>query len=683
MKEKNILTVLTSIIMITFFVPLLLLPNHFIFPFIVPKIVAFRSLTMLMLGIFVVILANNWKKYRTILTAPMLAVLLFFASFTISTISGVDWYRSFWDNHERMLGLFTIVHYIIFFIVLTSTIKKWETWRRLMLVFLGAGSIVMLLAVVQKVNPEFLINRGSGRVSATLGNAIYLGGYGMFIAFLAALVFIKEKTTGWKVYAAISGLLGIFGIFASGTRGAFLGFAAGIGVLCIGYILALHKDSKYRKIFVGIMIAGLLFLGSSYAFRTAPIVKSIPLVSQLVNTNITGGTANTRIMAWGIAVESWKERPVFGWGPNNYYHAFNKYYRPEFLQHGFQETWFDNAHSAFFNTLAVQGVLGMISYLGLFLVPLVLLWKRFREKKIDLQITVVGGAFLVAHFVQQFFVFENPTSLLYFFFWLAFLNQQTSTVEVEEKSTKLVSTGLLASIAVVVFLIILITNINPARANMAALGALQAVNSNKEPVEAYQKAISIASPHIDDIRNDFARVTVASAKGYVDNGLKDEAITLLDLVYRELDKNLQLHPKDIRVHLQKVQVGQLAAEVTQNPTFLVEAEALTKQAIEYSPQRQQLYYTLAGLQFQLGKPDEAIESIQKTIDLDPKVGESWWRLALIYKTIGQDTKAKETIEEAQQKNVSFDAQGRGIVKSIIGEDKSNEEDTDTDSESDQ
>lgn len=92
------------------------------------------------------------------------AVIAFILSFAISTFTGVDPYHSFWDNHERMLGLFTILHYGLYFFILGSVLKTWTEWQKAFKIFLIAGSLVMLIGVAQKFNPDLLLNQGSSQI---------------------------------------------------------------------------------------------------------------------------------------------------------------------------------------------------------------------------------------------------------------------------------------------------------------------------------------------------------------------------------------------------------------------------------------------------------------------------------------------------------------------------------------
>jgi hypothetical protein len=62
--KQNIVKAVKFFIYLTFFVPLLVLPTSFIFPFIVPKILAFRSLVELMIAGYILLLFINWQEFR-------------------------------------------------------------------------------------------------------------------------------------------------------------------------------------------------------------------------------------------------------------------------------------------------------------------------------------------------------------------------------------------------------------------------------------------------------------------------------------------------------------------------------------------------------------------------------------------------------------------------------------------
>ncbi len=64
----------------------------------------------------------------------------------------------------------------------------------------------------------------------------------------------------------------------------------------------------------------------------------------------------------------WSARFSVG-GPENFTAVFDKYFNPNFYVLGQNtETWFDRAHSVFFDYLAETGALGLLAYLGIFIV---------------------------------------------------------------------------------------------------------------------------------------------------------------------------------------------------------------------------------------------------------------------------------------------------------------------------
>lgn len=657
----------------TFFVPLIVLPSSYIFPFIVPKILWFRSLVALMVGAYVLLLIINWQEYKPKLTALNLALLGFLLSFAISTFAGTDWYHSFWDNHERMLGLFTIFHYVAFYFVSTAVFKNWNDWKWVLRIFLLAGSIVMFVGVLQKGDPTLLLNQGSDRVASTLGNSIYVGGYGLFLMFVSYLLAIKEKNSVWRWAEILFGALAFFGMFFSGTRGSLLGFVAGAAVAVVGYMIVLKEYPRTRLALSVLAGVGLLTIVLLYSFRGTDFVKNIPAVGRTVNTSLSDVTGSARWIAWEIAVESWEDRPVFGWGPNNYFYAFNAHYNPRSLDFGYGETWFDNAHNIIVNTLAVQGAVGLLAYLAIFGLGISSLIVARRKNKLELHVAVVGSAFLIAHLVGNITVFENPTSYLYFMVWLAMVNSLSVRSGEQKKESaifvpdKKIGYGAIGTVGAVCLLFVFVFNIQPSRANQMTLGALKALYAN--PVTGIiemKSALNFASPHIDDIRSDLGR-TVGQLLTQ-DNIKKmgvDRAKEMFDLVYINLQKNLVLHPFDIRNHLTLSQLAQTGAQLNNNSKYVLESIGYLEEALKLSPRRQQIIYSLAGTYGMVGNIDKAEKLLEGAISDNPRISESYWRLAYLYKIVGKVEKAKEVVALAEKNGVVWDAQGRQVVEQIM------------------
>lgn len=672
--KKTLEQIAKLLIYTTFIVPIVVVSSSFIFPFVVPKILLFRSLVIMMLGCYGLLLYINFDEYRPRLNLVSGAVLVFLASFALSTIFGVDSYHSFWDNHERMLGLFTIIHYVVYFLVCSSVFKKWTDWKWALRLFLLGGSIVMLIGVLQRVDPFLLLNQGNDRVASTLGNAIYVGGYGLFLFFVALLLILKENSILWRWLEIFMGVLALLGMFYSGTRGSFLGWAFGLFFAAVCYILLFKQRPKLR-LGLGILIAvGCLGAVVIFLNRDQPWVRNMPSIGRLATISLSGDS-QTRFIAWKIAWDSWKQRPIFGWGPNNFFYAFNQFYNPHSLAFGYGETWFDNAHNIILNTLSVQGAVGLVSYLSIFAVSLYVVFRNKNRDQGNYHLAIMCGAFLMAHLVQNITVFENPTSYLYFFFWLALVSRlfaysETADEVVEKQNRSTVAAaspdhkigwGAVGMVGAGVLLIIFIFNIQPARANVKTLAALESFE--RDPVggiPAFREALQFNSPHIDDIRSDLSRTAIEALSSSLQKIAPSDANEILDMIHEALEANLIMHPMDIRVYMLLAQTDQLRYVVNHDPRILLEAEAALDKAITYSPHRQQFIYMSAIMKAQFGKRDEAIRLMEQTITDDPKIAEGYWRLAYIYYLFKDNAKGLEVINSAKAQGLVFDAQGSQV-----------------------
>lgn len=626
-----------------------------------------------MSGLYVLLLIADFKEYKPKFTPINIAVFLFWLSFGISTFTGVDPYHSFWDNHERMLGFFTLTHYVIYFYICGAVLKTWSDWRLALKIFLIAGTGVMFVGFLQVGNPQLLLNQGSDRVASTLGNPIYVGGYALFLSAMSVLLFIKEKTLHWRWMLGAMAILSFFGIFFSGTRGDMLALAVAIPLTIFVLAVALRGYPKAKIYLWSSLAVFVLIFSVLYFNRQTDFVKNIPAVGRAINTSYSTIKASPRWIAWEIALQSWKDRPMFGWGPNNYFYAFNTHYNPRSLDFGYGETWFDNAHNIVLNTMAVQGTFGILVYLLLFAIAVMSLIIAYRKKHVDLAVFTVLSVYVISHLVENVTVFENLTSYLYFMFVLAMIGRLTLLPEEKEtnqntQSNKALGSGAIAVAGVSVFVLIFIFNIQPARANMKSLDAIKMINSNPPmSLSSVEEALNFKSPHIDDIRSDISRSVVQVAYSLMQNQQTkiDFLKNILNVCYTELHKNTELHPLDIRNQMTLSQMAQVTAQLNNDPAKMAEAENYLQDALDKSPKRQQLIYSLAMLKMQMGKFQEAATLLEGTIMDNSKIAESYWRLAYVYKIVGDNKKALEILKVAEQNGVVFTENENNIIAQIM------------------
>lgn len=409
-----------------------------LFPFIVGKYAWFRGTIGLAalafaLGLF---LRHDgeaiWQRLKEIFRRPLvIAVSVFVAAFLLACVFGVDPAFSFWSNFERGEGGFQILTLYAFFLMAVVLLREEKDWRRFMS-FALAGAV---LAILYGIGAGWHLGRFIGpgfsdpglRFYGSIGNPAYLATYLIFvIGYCLYLIFSgrKNRKPGQLVLSSreigLSALAIFFFVFflLANTRGGFIGlFASLFGVLVF---IGLARKNWRKKLLIAAVILILVLVGLIF-FRDSPFVQELPF-ARLFDLSVFTETFQHRVIMWKIAVQGWLERPLFGWGPENYLNIFDRHFDPDYFTPGEQiGAWFDRAHSVYFDYLAETGAVGLLSYLGIFAVYYWLLFWRFpAADKESIFVKAWLFALPIAYLVQGLVLFEVLVIYQQLFLLLAF-----------------------------------------------------------------------------------------------------------------------------------------------------------------------------------------------------------------------------------------------------------------------
>ncbi len=391
-------------------------------------------------------------RFKKLLKQPLfLAVSLFFVLFMLATVFAFDSHAAFWSNYERGEGGLQMLHYYGLFFLAVLLFDEKKDWQRMFWVSLaaavgmilyGMGAAVFNVDPVtgalsntfgfigpyadagKLVKPTFLGRLFmSERFQGSLGNPAYVAPYLMFSLFYLPWLWVSEnKRTLLKniSYGILTTFLAIF-FFASQTRGAFVGLVAAL----FAFLLVLVIENRvWRKWLIFLMFAIAVLLGTLMYYRHSDFVKKLPAV-RLLDIGLSDKTFETRLWTWNSAWQGFKEKPILGWGPENFSAVFDKYFDPRHFVPGQQsETWFDYAHSIIFDYLSETGILGLLSYLAIFGI----FFREWFRKKFDSGGGTVLKALMVAmpvgYLVQGLALFNVLPIYINVFLFLAFACNQ-------------------------------------------------------------------------------------------------------------------------------------------------------------------------------------------------------------------------------------------------------------------
>ena len=631
-----------------FAVPFLafIVSSSMFFPFITGKNFSFRIITEVMTALWLGLLLfdANYKPRKSWVLA-MLAI--FVGIVALSSIFGENFYRSFWSNYERMEGLVTYLHLLAYFLVLAGTMKTERIWNRLFHTTLFASAIIAFYGVFQLFG--ILQTHQGNRLDATLGNASYLAVYMIFHIFLAMALFYRARDYRKWIYLFII-ILESFVLYHTATRGAILGTIGGLFISWILIaILSSNKKSKLAHISllagIAVIITGFLFL------KTTNFVKTSPVLSRFAGISLTEGTTESRLTIWKMSWRGFKEKPIFGWGQENFNLVFNKYYEPILYK---QEAWFDRAHNVFFDRLTTNGIFGLLSYMGLLGIALYYLWAKRKKTGLSVEDSAIFGSMFLAYFFNNLFVFDNLISLILFATFLAYVGFRAkvgapipaSAHELRSGRPNETSKGAdygKAVYAVIIgaafVFVIYIVNVPGILASKAIINAFKAAgtgNANGAFAE-FQKAISYNSFGSMETREHLSSfaMQVYDSPNIIDKEFKNK---VANYTIDELKKQNEQYPNDIREMI-------FLAAVYNKTQKYEEAISLLNKAIEVAPRKQQLYFELGTSYLNKGDHEKGLATLKKSFDLDQSFEDARRIYAVSAIFAGKDTLAEELMKD--------------------------------------
>jgi len=710
--EKILKTIIFGGIVLILFTPLIL-SSKFFFPFVGPKSLYFMGLAEIVFfsWLFLIIF---YPKYRPRLNFILLSLTLFTSILIIASLFGADPSYSFWSKFERMTGILMMLHLLAFFLVASSVFRE-KDWLKFFSVSIFVGVILSLIALFSK-SP--LMQSG-----ATIGNDSFLGTYLLFDLFLALYLILKSKTepphleegvkvkkrtlfsSPLKIYSSACFLIMGFELIFSEAEAAKLSFLGGL-VLLLFLWLAFNQKRKLKTVGLSFLALFVIFVivFTFFAFQPDSFVRK-----QIIEKTL-GETFGGRFIVWQSAWQGFLERPLLGWGLENFEFAFIKYYDPCLgTARCGGDVWYDRAHNIIFDTLIASGIIGFLSYLTILGGAILILWKQYYRKAIDFLTAGIFSSILIAYSVQNLTVFDMISSYMIFFLTLGFIGLISSEnygpkTRVDElrssspfanarvlegltsepltfekiavlqgrnnfkrqakRTSSSFSSRFARQLTALILFILLVFSlfefvIKPLKTDFYVIKSLRAQNS-KERVSLYKKTLSFSSVGRYQVAEELADITLTARSELGKTVSLEDYKAELDFISEKLEKSVKQSPLNLRSYLKLGQIYN--AYVRIDPQKLSQAEMVLRRAIELSPKNQQIYWELIQTKLYQGEFNEAFSLAEKSLELEPERGQSHLIVIQVAKIMGDDELANKKAEEAIRINPSLEPE----IKEIIG-----------------
>lgn len=540
----------------------------------------------------------------------------------------------------------------------------------------------------------------TARIFSTLGQPNWLGAYLSILLPIALAFFINislpikniaDKFRNWKLVVSVLAVLAFYiCILWTMSQSSFIGLWAAIftfvGLLKLVAFkknkFSLQKFLKLKSLrLLGLFIIIFLFLtfllGNPFPRfqnimlqRILDSAKSDQSVITKTNPqeqgpaleyNITG-SGEIRLIVWRGAIDIFKSSPLIGSGVETFAFAYYKY-RP--VEHNLTSEWdylYNKAHNEYLNYLATTGILGLgtyLSFIGLFLfIAFKFFWKQKTLTQSLISASIVAG--FVSIIVSNFFGFSVVMLNLYLFIlpaiFLMITGKKSKMISIPKKSdeaNKLKDFNTFQYLILTVISIVSIYwiwNIT----NLWRADKEYALGYNYNKIEEYvrankplEKAVKLR-PSEDLYKNELSANLASIALGLAQNNQMQNASLFAQRALEMSDEVIKNNPNNVVYY--KTRTRTLFTLAQMQPEILNEAYQTILKAQELAPTDAKILYNKALIEEVMGKPQEALATLNQTIKIKENYLDARYRKAIVLISLSEtDTRNSEKYkDEARQ-----------------------------------
>lgn len=628
--------------------------NSFFFPYVTPKSIFLFSLGLLafLFLAWFVFSKGGWAPIWSPI-ATTVAVLV--GMHVLAAVFGADPVMSFWSIPGRMTGTFLFLHLFVLFLAMITVLRTRGGWE----VFFATSVLVALVtAFLHILSINNFITLYDTRSGSSLGNSTLYGGYLLFQIGMAAYLLATSKRVWIRWYGALAGAALTFSLFFTDARAAQVSL---VGGLALAGALTLITRVRVRAArwtgvsFIIAMVVGFMLM-----------VGLLFVPGSAVRDTFIGFTDQARLIVWNIAWKGFLDRPLLGWGPENFELVFAKYYDPCF---GSAECgvayWFDRAHNIVLDMLAQTGILGFATYAAVFIVTLRLLWKSFCARKIDDIPAIFVTSTLAAYVVQNLTGFDSIVSLYAWFVLLAFSHFLLTSDEQPHVTRKTII-WIPALVLVIVPFLFSFFVVKPAVA-FWSIAAAQDAPSMEERLKLFERAAGVSSAGLAYRRGYLAHQTnVILWHTQPESFARARSAVLIEIAIAKegLKDTLERLPSELSSLIELGRLYQVEGRFEDASSF-ARAEEVLKEAMRLHPLNPNAAWALASVFLEQGKVEEAVALTQEVLDRDPSVFKAHTAHLVAVKFLRDDSLLLQTAQASADAIPSIAGQLQFIVSEDI------------------
>lgn len=312
---------------------------------------------------------------------PFLAVAFLSVIFAPEKLAALNSFRSLWV--------------VLAFLWAANWISSPRDFRIYLVILVSVASLASLVGIIQylggiKILGLQLIPHKWHATGFARGPMTFAG-LGMMILCAAIPIFFPRKIGGREIFFFLLLILLFLGLLYSNQRGAWVGFVGGI---------IFFGAMRGKKAFLIIVLCIIIGSVATYKFQTYVRYRAFYFFN--LDTNPDSSVGN-RFLLWQAALQIAQAHPLLGTGFNQFEKSAREIILPQIKNSSLQVT-LGHAHSNLLQILATTGILGLVTFLYLWIIIFLELFRNLRAAPPDRYPYYLGIlCALVSFHVEGFF----------------------------------------------------------------------------------------------------------------------------------------------------------------------------------------------------------------------------------------------------------------------------------------
>lgn len=282
---------------------------------------------------------------------------------------------------------------------------------------------------------QFLVE-GQARTGGTT-NPIQYGNISILLGILClcglAWSLKQLRKTFWTALLVAGTVFGLLGSLFTGSRGSWIALP-----FCIVILAIHHANSEGKRYLQAGLLALVMLIGVAYALPQSSIRQRTELAVQEAQEYIASGNAGSsvgaRLEMWRSGIAMVPEHPWTGWGKQGYMNQKMSLIGEGKIAAAIGEH--THMHNEYLDALVKHGILGLAVLLALYLVPLRLFARKFKNCADNVHPYAIAGVLLTVSYIlfgltQAFLTHNNGVmmfSFLLIILWSALRSEQRSAL---------------------------------------------------------------------------------------------------------------------------------------------------------------------------------------------------------------------------------------------------------------